>query len=78
MEQNTVLMIILNCVVVIYGLFLFIYGKYFRKKDYLFFQNSLYIDSNKDLFRNDSILETQKFLSINQSISKMENLIEEN
>ena len=78
MEQNQYLMIILNSIVIIYAIILFIYGKYFRKKDYLFFQNFLYIDTNKDLLRSVSYIDGNQKLLPNQRISKMDNLIEEN
>ena len=69
MEQNHYLMIILNSIVIIYAIILFIYGKYFRKKDPLTFRN--YIDDNKILYRNDSDLN----LIEGEENDKKENLI---
>ena len=76
--MDKITMIFLNSILIIYGFILFIYGKYFRKKDYLYFNNSSYIDASKDLFRNESIIESnEKLISINQNINKMENLIDD-
>ena len=69
MEQNHYLMIILNSIVIIYAIILFIYGKYFRKKDPLTFKNV--IDDNKILYRNDSDLN----LIEGEENDKKENLI---
>ena len=69
MELPDILWIIFNLILILYAISLFIYGKYFRKKDPLTFKNV--IDDNKILYRNDSDLN----LIEGEENDKKENLI---
>jgi hypothetical protein len=70
MELPDILWIVFNSLLIIYTIFLIIYGKCIRKKDSLSFRN--YIDDNKVLYRNDSNMA----LSKNEINDKSENLLE--
>ena len=73
--DNFILMLILNFIVISYALILFIYGKYYKNKEYLNFKNYLHIDQVKGLYRSDSAIESQKYMSHKESINQIESLI---
>lgn len=52
LDDDKILWIVLNCFLIIYTFFLFIYGSFYMKKESLSFKNI--IDDNKGLFRYDS------------------------
>ncbi len=52
LHDDQIVWIVLDCFLVIYGFFLFIYGKYFKQKTSLKFKDI--IDEKKSLFHHDT------------------------
>ncbi len=77
MENDSIIIVIMDCILILYSLILFIYNKCSNKNDYLSFK--IFADNSKNLFDNDislsmSITDKTAFNEKNNN-NQLENLL---